>query len=45
MTLWTQSNLTAARKIYRDAGFKLTATEPHRSFGQNLVGETWERDL
>jgi DNA-binding MarR family transcriptional regulator/GNAT superfamily N-acetyltransferase len=45
MTLWTQSNLTAARKIYQDAGFKLIATEPHRSFGQNLVGETWERDL
>jgi DNA-binding MarR family transcriptional regulator/N-acetylglutamate synthase-like GNAT family acetyltransferase len=45
MTLWTQSNLTAARKIYQDAGFKLVATEPHRSFGQNLVGETWERDL
>lgn len=45
MTLWTQSILTAARKIYVDAGFKLVATEPHRSFGQNLVGETWERDL
>jgi DNA-binding MarR family transcriptional regulator/GNAT superfamily N-acetyltransferase len=45
MTLWTQSNLTAARKIYQDAGFKLVATEPHRSFGQNLVGETWERDF
>ena len=45
MTLWTQSNLVAARKIYQNAGFKLTATEPHRSFGQNLTGETWERDL
>mgnify|MGYP003707168219 CR=1 FL=1 len=45
MTLWTQSILTAARKIYRDAGFRLVATEPHRSFGQNLIGETWEREL
>lgn len=45
MTLWTQSILTAARKIYQDAGFKLVATEPHRSFGQNLIGETWEREL
>lgn len=42
ITLWTQSNLGAARKIYQDAGFVLVATEPHRSFGQNLVGETWE---
>ena len=32
-------------QIYQDAGFKLVATEPHRSFGQSLVGETWEREL
>jgi len=45
ITLWTQSILVAARKIYQDAGFVLVATEPHRSFGQSLVGETWEREL
>ena len=45
ITLWTQSNLVAARKIYQDAGFKLVATEPHRSFGQDLIGETWELEL
>jgi DNA-binding MarR family transcriptional regulator/N-acetylglutamate synthase-like GNAT family acetyltransferase len=45
ITLWTQSNLVAARKIYQDAGFTLTKSEPHRSFGQNLIGETWDRDL
>ena len=45
ITLWTQSNLLAARKIYQDAGFKLVASEPHRSFGQSLIGETWEREL
>ncbi len=43
--LWTQSILVAARKIYQDAGFQLVAAEPHRSFGQSLVGETWEREL
>jgi len=45
ITLWTQSILVAARSIYQNAGFKLVATEPHRSFGQSLVGETWEREL
>ena len=45
MTLWTQSILVAARKIYQDAGFALVKSEPHRSFGQNLIGETWEREL
>ncbi len=45
ITLWTQSILVAARKIYQDAGFVLVTTEPHRSFGQDLIGETWEREL
>jgi DNA-binding MarR family transcriptional regulator/GNAT superfamily N-acetyltransferase len=45
ITLWTQSILVAARKIYQDAGFVLVATEPHRSFGQDLIGETWEQEL
>jgi DNA-binding MarR family transcriptional regulator/GNAT superfamily N-acetyltransferase len=45
ITLWTQSILVAARKIYQDEGFVLVASEPHRSFGQNLIGETWEREL
>jgi DNA-binding MarR family transcriptional regulator/GNAT superfamily N-acetyltransferase len=45
ITLWTQSILLAARKIYQDAGFVLVATEPHRSFGQSLIGETWELQL
>ena len=42
IVLWTQSMLLAARGIYEDAGFVLVASEPHHSFGQDLVGETWE---
>jgi DNA-binding MarR family transcriptional regulator/GNAT superfamily N-acetyltransferase len=45
ITLWTQSILGAARRIYQDAGFAPVTSEPHRSFGQSLIGETWERDL
>jgi DNA-binding MarR family transcriptional regulator/GNAT superfamily N-acetyltransferase len=45
ITLWTQSILVAARAIYQAAGFKLVASEPHRSFGQSLIGETWELEL
>jgi DNA-binding MarR family transcriptional regulator/GNAT superfamily N-acetyltransferase len=45
ITLWTQSILLAARGIYQKAGFVHVATEPHRSFGHDLIGETWELDL
>jgi DNA-binding MarR family transcriptional regulator/GNAT superfamily N-acetyltransferase len=45
ITLWTQSILLAARNIYQDAGFVQVASEPHRSFGQSLIGETWEMKL
>jgi DNA-binding MarR family transcriptional regulator/GNAT superfamily N-acetyltransferase len=45
ITLWTQSILVAARDIYHRAGFVRVATEPHHSFGVDLVGETWEMTL
>ncbi|MGY8707949.1 helix-turn-helix domain-containing GNAT family N-acetyltransferase [Bradyrhizobium sp. 18BD] len=45
MTLWTQSILVAARGIYKSAGFELVKEEKHHSFGADLVGETWERNL
>lgn len=45
ITLWTQSMLLAARGIYENAGFRHVASKPHHSFGHDLTGETWERDL
>jgi DNA-binding MarR family transcriptional regulator/GNAT superfamily N-acetyltransferase len=45
ITLWTQSMLVAARRIYQAAGFDLVRTEPHHSFGCALIGEYWERAL
>ena len=42
IVLWTHSILTAARAIYRRAGYVMTGSEPHESFGHPLVGETWE---
>jgi GNAT superfamily N-acetyltransferase len=45
LTLWTQASLLAARGIYKEAGFKLVTTEPHCSFGVDLVGEYWELKL
>lgn len=46
ITLWTQSELLAARRIYEKAGFEVVGKERHRSFSRdNLVSETWELRL
>jgi DNA-binding MarR family transcriptional regulator/GNAT superfamily N-acetyltransferase len=45
MVLWTNSVLTDARKIYEKAGFQLIEEEPHHSFGKDLVGQIWAREL
>ncbi len=45
IVLWTHANLTAARHLYEEAGFRCTAREPRHSFGHAVISETWELRL
>jgi DNA-binding MarR family transcriptional regulator/GNAT superfamily N-acetyltransferase len=42
ITLWTQSSLHAARRIYEKTGFRLVSRKGHHSWGHDLVAETWD---
>ena len=43
--LWTHESHRAAGRLYARNGFRLTASVPVRSFGVDVVEQTWERDL
>jgi GNAT superfamily N-acetyltransferase len=45
LVLWTVDRLVSARKIYLAAGFALLSEETQRSFGADLVGQTYALDL
>lgn len=45
MMLWTSDVLADARRLYERAGFQLVEEETHRSFGHDLVGQNWWREL
>jgi DNA-binding MarR family transcriptional regulator/N-acetylglutamate synthase-like GNAT family acetyltransferase len=45
LKLWTQSELDAARHIYKKAGFRVVEKKRHHSFSKRLVAETWELTL
>jgi len=45
LVLWTQSELSAARRLYQAAGFRIVRKERNHRFGKALVSETWALEL
>lgn len=45
ITLWTQRELTAARRLYVAEGYELVDSTAHADFGKACVAETWRLRL
>jgi GNAT superfamily N-acetyltransferase len=45
MTLWTHESHRAACALYAAQGFVLTGSKPVRSFGADMVEQSWQIDL
>ncbi|NUQ19476.1 MAG: GNAT family N-acetyltransferase [Gemmatimonadaceae bacterium] len=45
LTLWTNSVLVSARRLYEAEGYRLVSEERGRIFGKELVSQNWEMPL
>jgi GNAT superfamily N-acetyltransferase len=45
LTLWTNSILTSAIRLYQSEGYRLLREEEHETFGVRLTGQYWGLDL
>ena len=45
ITLYTHNTLNAARRLYREAGFRIVHEEPDEQYARGVVAETWDLDL